>query len=290
MGEHAFDLERTFVHLGLGATAIPLPEFRWDPEHLKRYEADHAGDGDEGRLVMIGGNEESWTSWERHPAGDEVVVLLSGRVTLVQEIAGREERIDLEAGHAVINPRGTWHTADVHEPYQALFVTPGRGTEHRPRAEAATSAVSNPRGKEASANSPMPDQFNLVVSDMEATVAFYRRLGLTIPDSEPAFQSHHRSATLDGGIDLDFDSVEFARHWDTGWRGGMGVLGFKVHSRERVDDVYADLTSAGHLSQQAPYDTFWGARYAVIEDPDGNAVGIMSPIDLDRRFSPGFPG
>ena len=26
-----------------------------------------------------------------------------------------------------------WHTADVHEPGSALFITPGRGTEHRPR-------------------------------------------------------------------------------------------------------------------------------------------------------------
>jgi catechol 2,3-dioxygenase-like lactoylglutathione lyase family enzyme/mannose-6-phosphate isomerase-like protein (cupin superfamily) len=291
MGEHAFGLERTFVHLGLGATAVPLPEFRWDPEYVKRYEAEHAGDGDEARLVMIHGGEQSWTSWERHPAGDEVVVLLSGRATLIQEIAGQEERIDLQAGHAAINPKGTWHTADVHGPYQALFITPGRGTEHRPRTGAAVSAGSDPPAtSEASANSPMPDQFNLVVSDMEATVAFYRQLGLTIPDTEPAFQFHHRSPKLDGGMDLDFDSVEFAQHWDGGWRGGMGVLGFKVDSRERVDEIYTNLTRAGYHAQQQPYDTFWGARYTVIEDPDGNAVGIMSPIDPDRRSHPGFPG
>jgi catechol 2,3-dioxygenase-like lactoylglutathione lyase family enzyme len=137
---------------------------------------------------------------------------------------------------------------------------------------------------------PVPDQFNLVVSDMEATVAFYRRLGLTIPDTDPDFQSHHRSAQGDGGIVLDIDSVEFARHWDKGWRGGMGVLGFKVDSRERVDEIYAGMTNAGHVGQQAPCDTFWGARYAVVEDPDGNAVGIMSPIDPERRFDSGFPG
>ena len=33
----------------------------------------------------------------------------------------------------LINPRGVWHTADVHEPGEGLFVTPGLGTEHRPR-------------------------------------------------------------------------------------------------------------------------------------------------------------
>lgn len=135
---------------------------------------------------------------------------------------------------------------------------------------------------------PVPNQFNLVVSDMGRTVAFYRRLGLTIPDTDPDWQDHHRSAELGGGIDLDFDSAEFARHWNRGWRGGMGVLGFRVAGREQVDEVYAELTGAGHAGQQPPYDAFWGARYAVVEDPDGNAVGIMSPIDPEQRSQPGF--
>lgn len=139
------------------------------------------------------------------------------------------------------------------------------------------------------AEPPVADQVNLVVSDMEATVTFYRRLGLTIPDTDPEWQAHHRNARLPGGIDLDFDSVAFARHWDKGWKGGMGVLGFKVDRRERVDEIYADLTGAGYAGQQQPYDAFWGARYAVVEDPDGNPVGIMSPIDPDRRSDPGFP-
>lgn len=136
---------------------------------------------------------------------------------------------------------------------------------------------------------PQLDQLNLVVSDMEATVEFYRRLGLDIPDTDPDFQHHHRSVRLPGGIDFDIDSVEFARHWDKGWRAGAGVIGFKFSSREEVDAVYADLTSAGYRGQQEPYDAFWGARYAIVEDPDGNAVGLMSPIDANRRAAPGFP-
>ena len=136
---------------------------------------------------------------------------------------------------------------------------------------------------------PVLDQINLVVSDMEATVAFYRRLGLDIPDTDPAFQSHHRAAHLPGGIDFDIDSVEFARYWNKGWKSGAGVIGFKLASREQVDAVYADLTSAGYVGQQEPYDAFWGARYAIVEDPDGNPVGLMGPIDPARRRPPGFP-
>jgi len=29
-----------------------------------------------------------------------------------------------------------------------------------------------------------------------------------------------------------------------------------------------------------------GARYAIIEDPDGIAVGLMSPIDAARKTPP----
>ena len=129
----AFDLATTHVHLGLGARAEPVPDFQWTPEFLARYTAEHAQDGDEGRLVMIGSGDSDWTTWERHPAGDELVVVVSGRLTLVQELDGAEHRVEVTAGHAVINPRGVWHTADVAEPCRTLFITPGRGTEHRPR-------------------------------------------------------------------------------------------------------------------------------------------------------------
>jgi uncharacterized glyoxalase superfamily protein PhnB len=134
----------------------------------------------------------------------------------------------------------------------------------------------------------VPEQFNLVVTDMEASVAFYRKLGLAIPDTDPQWQDHHRTAAVPNGIDFDLDSSEFARYWNQGWQRGMGVLGFRVGSREQVDEIYQDLVEAGHRGQQPPYDAFWGVRYAVVEDPDGNAVGIMSPVDIDERSQPDF--
>ena len=92
---------------------------------------------------------------------------------------------------------------------------------------------------------PNLDLVNLVVSDMEATVAFYRRLGLTIPDTDAVFQNHHRAAEDPGGVDFHFDSTEFAHHWARGWTtGARVVVGFKAVSRERVDAIYADLTGA----------------------------------------------
>lgn len=82
---------------------------------------------------MIGENGATWTHWERHPGGPELFVLLSGHLTVIQDFDVDQLRVELHPGEAVLNPRGVWHTADVHEPGQSLYITPGRGTEHRPR-------------------------------------------------------------------------------------------------------------------------------------------------------------
>jgi catechol 2,3-dioxygenase-like lactoylglutathione lyase family enzyme len=135
------------------------------------------------------------------------------------------------------------------------------------------------------------DQLNIVVRDMDAAVAFYRRLGLEIPDTLPQWQADHRTADAGGSIDLDLDSTAFAQRWNAGWPNSQPgvVVGFRVATRQDVDDLYAELTAAGHVGQQAPCDAFWGARYAVVEDPSGNAVGLMSPVDPARRRPPPAP-
>ena len=132
---------------------------------------------------------------------------------------------------------------------------------------------------------PVLDQLNIVVSDMEASVAFYRLLGLDIPDTAPEWQAHHRTAT-GPGFDLDLDSETFALRWNQGARPagpGAAVIGFRLASRDAGDETHAAVVAAGYASQQPPYDTFWGARYAIVEDPDGNPIGLMSPVDLARR-------
>ncbi|MGH9292914.1 MAG: cupin domain-containing protein [Acidimicrobiales bacterium] len=128
-----FDLSKTYVHLGLGAVALPVQDFSWEPAFLERYARETELDGPEGRLVCITSQEATWASWERHPAGDELVLQLSGRSVLVQEVEGGERRYELSPGQAIINPRNVWHTSDVTEPGSVLFVTPGAGTQHRLR-------------------------------------------------------------------------------------------------------------------------------------------------------------
>jgi quercetin dioxygenase-like cupin family protein len=129
----AIDLTATPVHLALGSRALAVEGFDWDGRVLEAYADAVSDDGAEGRLVMVFEGSGSWDVWERHPAGDEVVICLSGRMTVIQEIDGRNEAIGLGPYEAIVNPPGVWHTADVDEPVRFLTITPGQGTAHRPR-------------------------------------------------------------------------------------------------------------------------------------------------------------
>ena len=133
MSGAGFDLSKHPVHLGLGARVHQLDEFDGSPEWYTRYGERHAEDGFEGRLVSMHTFDTPWSTWEMHPNGDELVLCVQGRITLHQEIAGSVRTVDLDAGDAVINPPGAWHTADVDGSATAVFITAGAGTEIRPR-------------------------------------------------------------------------------------------------------------------------------------------------------------
>ncbi|MGE4061849.1 MAG: cupin domain-containing protein [Rhodospirillaceae bacterium] len=124
-------LEKFPIHLGRGGTALREPEFT-GMEWYAGYGARHAADGAEGRLVSMFTFASSWTSWEMHPAGAEVVVCTAGKITLHQDIGGEVRTVTLAPGEAAINPPGVWHTADADGPCTALFITAGMGTQVRP--------------------------------------------------------------------------------------------------------------------------------------------------------------
>lgn len=137
---------------------------------------------------------------------------------------------------------------------------------------------------------PVLEAVNLVVGDIDATLTFYRTLGLDVPE-EAVWRTdsgaHHVEVEMANGMHLDFDSPNLAAYYDGGSTGtGGGVIGFTLPSRDTVDERYATLIAAGYVSRQAPFDAFWGARYAVVEDPGGNPVGLMSPSDPHKRSAP----
>ena len=133
MASQAFDISDFPVHLGLGARVLRLPKFTGEMTWYERYGKEHGADGAEGRLVTVSSFDKPWGHWEMHPKGEELVLCLSGRITLHQEVGGETKTLDLAPNQAVINPAGVWHTADVASEASALFITAGEGTQHRPR-------------------------------------------------------------------------------------------------------------------------------------------------------------
>lgn len=85
-----------------------------------------------GRLIMAAAMTEDMTHWEMHPAGDEVLLLLSGKVTVILEQADQDQEVDLDAGEACVVPRGCWHRVTVRKAGEMIFMTAGEGTEHKP--------------------------------------------------------------------------------------------------------------------------------------------------------------
>jgi glyoxalase/bleomycin resistance protein/dioxygenase superfamily protein len=102
------------------------------------------------------------------------------------------------------------------------------------------------------------------------------------------------SAVLPDAMRFELDSAAFAPEWDPASIGQSpgrrsAVMFFEVAHREDVDRLFAAAVSTGARVHQAPEDAFWGARYAILEDPDGHAIGLMSPIDATRRRAPPPP-
>jgi catechol 2,3-dioxygenase-like lactoylglutathione lyase family enzyme len=125
------------------------------------------------------------------------------------------------------------------------------------------------------------DAIGLVVADVARSLAFYRMLGVEIPDDVDAQQ--HVEATLPGGVRMLWDTVEMIQSFDSEWTppsGGQRIgLAFLCDGPAEVDSTYAQLVGAGYEGHKEPWDAVWGQRYATVRDPDGNGVDLFAPLD-----------
>ncbi|MHB1606560.1 MAG: VOC family protein [Leptospirales bacterium] len=301
-GSGPLNIDSTFVVFDDQGVATPM-EVR---ETFWQDLTDRFGDFSGKLLFSSFWFNKDWDNWEIHPYGDEVVFLLSGDFDFIldQDNAHRTVRLN-NAGSFVIVPRGTWHTARVRCPSSALFLTPGRGTITKPSdrqvspSEDSAGVMNGPPGispkdpDEGSemTQSPVLNQLNIVAGEFDRTLAFYRRLGLDITESPQSPEGiRHAKAKLPDGFLLEFDNQILARFYNAAWRGsgerGRTVIGFALPTREKVDHLYQELLSSGYKGLQSPYDAFWGQRYAIVADPDGNDIGLMSPPEETRRRWP----
>lgn len=127
---------------------------------------------------------------------------------------------------------------------------------------------------------PRLDLIGIITADLARSLAFYRKLGLDIPEQDPA--SPHVEVTLPGGLRLAWDSVATIVSFDPEFTPGTGrppvALAFRLDSPADVDAAYDRIIAdfPGHLP---PWDAFWGQRYAVILDPDGNTVDLYADLE-----------
>lgn len=127
---------------------------------------------------------------------------------------------------------------------------------------------------------PKFDLIGIFVKDMPKALAFYRALGLDIPaelDSEG-----HAEITLPDGLRMAWDTHEVIRSFDENWKEPNGHpqigLAFLCDNAEAVNSQYERLVGLGYESHKAPWDAFWGQRYAQIKDPDGNVIDLFASL------------
>lgn len=128
---------------------------------------------------------------------------------------------------------------------------------------------------------PTFDLIGLVVRDMPTSLAFYRRLGLDLP--EAADQEPHVELPLPGGLRLAWDTQEVIRSFDPEWAAPAGgghrvALAFRCADPADVDATFTRLQAAGYAGHHEPWDAVWGQRYAQVLDPDGNVVDVFAPL------------
>jgi uncharacterized glyoxalase superfamily protein PhnB len=120
------------------------------------------------------------------------------------------------------------------------------------------------------------DAIGLVSDNCAKTILFYRLLGVEfMRGGEP----EHYEAKTPSGIRLLLDSVALIKTFEPDFekvRGTGITLCFKQASREKVDEAYAAILRAGFEGKKAPWDAFWGQRYACVLDPSGNQIDLFA--------------
>jgi PhnB protein len=132
---------------------------------------------------------------------------------------------------------------------------------------------------------------HLVVNDANAALDYYKKaLGakevMRLP-AEDGRRLMHSEIEVNGArifVRDDFPEYAGGRRSAPKDLGGTTVT---MHLEVPNCDAAVDrAVAAGATVVMPPMDAFWGARYAIVEDPDGIAVGLMSPISPDFKSVP----
>ncbi len=126
---------------------------------------------------------------------------------------------------------------------------------------------------------PELNAIGIAVSDMAASIGFYRLLGLDVPETP---DEGHVDTFLPNGVRFMLDSEEVIRSFLPDWtqqNGNQISIALECASPAEVDEIYERVTSGGFEGEKEPWDAFWGQRYALLGDPDGVRVNLYAPLE-----------
>lgn len=125
-----------------------------------------------------------------------------------------------------------------------------------------------------------PDMVGMVVRDMAATLRFYRLLELEI--AEGVEGEPYVEVITPNGYRISWNTLEMVKGFDPDFVenpvGQRISLAFKCDSPAEVDTLHEKIVAAGYTSHMAPWDAFWGQRYAKLLDPNGVVVDLYAPL------------
>ncbi len=124
-----------------------------------------------------------------------------------------------------------------------------------------------------------PDMIGIIARDLDASLRFYRLLDLDVPP--PKEGEDFVEVTTPNGYRISWNALEMVKRNDPAWvepRGQRMELAFRCDSSREVDAAYARIVAAGFVGHKAPWDAFWGQRYAIVVDADGNHVSLFAPL------------
>lgn len=125
----------------------------------------------------------------------------------------------------------------------------------------------------------VPHSIDIVVADMDRALGFYRTLGLAVP--EGVGDAPQVQVDTPGGATLGLLTEAMMRQAYPDWVQPVGqrvTFACRCDSAAEVDAVYAAVVAAGYHGRQAPWDSPWGQRYAMLTDPDGNRVDLFAEL------------
>ena len=125
---------------------------------------------------------------------------------------------------------------------------------------------------------PRLNLVGLIVEDMAASLAFYRKLGFDVP---PEMDGEGHVEADVAGIRMAWDTVDVIEsfsEYELPTGGHRVVLAFLCDSPAEVDAIHTELVGAGYEGHIKPFDAFWGQRYATVFDPDHNPVDLFAAL------------